>query len=277
MVPLSTEVATGDEVEIITSAHQTPHQDWLQLAKTSRARSKIRQFFRQKHSDEAQAIGRDLIEREAAKLGFQPPTPEDLKPVAEHFSLGTTDALLAGLGHGMLSLQQIMPRLYPQLPARKQVPRSAPEHRPSGGIRVQGMGHMMFRFGQCCHPVPGDAIVGFITRGRGITIHRRNCKTALAAADAVERKVEVDWDVKSADHFLVKLLLFVDARRDLLRDLTAAVADAHANVRGAEVDAAQGMASVVVEVQHLEHLDVVITRLKLVKGVRGIERERVGE
>jgi GTP pyrophosphokinase len=276
MAPLSTELATGDEVEIITSTHQTPHQDWLQLARTSRARSKIRQYFRQKHSEEAQHIGRELLDREAARLGLPPPGEDELKPLADQLTRGSTNSLLAGIGHGLLSLKQLLPRLYPQAAARRPVARSTHE-RPSGGIRIQGMGHMLYRFGQCCHPVPGDAIVGFITRGRGITIHRSDCALSLAGADASERRVEVEWDVKGEEHFQVKLLLYVDERRHLLRDITAAVADAHANVRGADVHSGHGTASVVVDVEDVNHLERVITRLKGVKSIRGIERARGGE
>jgi len=276
MAPISTELATGDEVEIITSTHQTPHQDWLQLAKTSRARSKIRQFFRQKHADEALQLGKELLEREAARLGLPPPGLEELKPLAEHFTRGSTEALLAALGHGMLSLKQLLPRLYPQTAMRRHAARSTPGS-PSGGIRIQGMGQMMFRFAQCCHPVPGDAIVGFITRGRGITIHQRDCATALSAPDAAERRVEVEWDVTGEEHFQVKLLLYVEERRHLLHDITAAVAEAHANVRSADLHSGQGTASLVVDVENVQHLDRVTTRLKGVKGVRGLERARGGE
>ncbi len=275
MVPLTTVLSTGDEVEIITSPHQTPHQDWLHLARTSRALSKIRQYFRQKHSDEAEQIGRELLDREATRLGQAPPGPDALQPLPESLTRGSIPALLSGLGHGLISLRQLVPRLFPQAPTRPKPARHA-DDRPSGGIRIQGMGHMMFRFGQCCHPVPGEDIVGFITRGRGITIHRRNCQRVQVAADDVERKVEVEWDVKGDEHFQVKLLVHVDERRHLLRDITAAVAEAQANVRGADLQLGGGLATVLVDVEHKAHLERVITRLKGVKGVRGIERGRGG-
>lgn len=277
MVPLNTALTTGDEVEIITSAHQTPHQDWLHVARTSRARSKIRQYFRAKHADEAEQIGRDLLDREATRLGLPSPGHDALQPLADQLTRGSISALLSGLGHGLVSLKQILPRLYPQAPL-KQKPAKPPEpQEPSGGIRIQGMGHMLFRFGQCCHPVPGDKIVGFITRGRGITIHRRGCPRVQVASDDTERKVDVEWDVQTDQHFQVVLMAYVEERRHLLRDITAAIADAHANVRGADLQSGHGTAKVVVDVEDTSHLERVITRLKGVKGVRGIERARGGE
>jgi guanosine-3',5'-bis(diphosphate) 3'-pyrophosphohydrolase len=276
MATLATELNTGDEVEIITSVNQTPHQDWLHIAKSSRARSKIRHWFRQKGAAEATVLGRDLLEREVRKLGFDMPTEHDLDGVAADLARGSVDALLSGLGYGTISLKQVLPRLYPHAPPPRKVSRlTAPAHQKSQGIRIQGMGHMMFRFAQCCHPVPGDPIVGFITRGRGITIHHRDCHTVAVDRDNQERSVEVEWDVQGDEHFVVKLLLFIEERRDLLRDITAAVADAGANVRGADLEhRGTGTAAIVIEVQDTAHLDRVTTRLKGVKGVSAIERAR---
>jgi GTP pyrophosphokinase len=275
MATLATELNTGDEVEIITSQSQTPHQDWLHIAKTSRARSKIRHWFRQKGAQEAKVLGRDLMEREVRKLGFDMPTEQDLEGVASDLAHGSVDSLLSGLGYGTISLKQVLPRLYPHATAPRKVHKLTPPAHQSQGIRIQGMGHMMFRFAQCCHPVPGDPIVGFITRGRGITIHHRDCRTVAVDQDNQERKVEVEWDVQGDEHFIVKLILFIEERRDLLRDITAVVADAGANVRGADLeDRGMGTASIVIEVQDTLHLDRVTTRLKGVKGVSGIERAR---
>jgi GTP pyrophosphokinase len=278
MATLVTELHTGDEVEIITSPNQTPHQDWLQIVKTSRARSKIRHWFRQRAAAEAHDLGKELLEREIKKLRLQPAPEEDLERVAQEVIKGDVAALFAALGYGTVSLSQVMPRLYPRRARRKRAPRADLAHRRPQGVRVQGMGNMMFRFGQCCHPVPGDAIVGFITRGRGITIHRRDCAAVKDLQETGDRSVDVDWDVESDQAFVVKLNLFVEERRNLLRDVTAAVADADAAVRGADLDdTSSGAASVVVEVNDLDHLQRCIDKLRKVKGLIGIERARGGQ
>jgi GTP pyrophosphokinase len=224
---------------------------------------------------ESHALGKELLEREIKKLRLTPPVSVRLEKVAEDLGCGDSAALYSALGHGTVSLTQVMPRLYPQASRRKRVPRGAAAHRRPQGIRVQGLDNMMFRFGQCCHPVPGDTIIGFITRGRGITIHRRDCPSAEQDRDERDRRVEVEWDVATGQAFVVKLILFVQERRNLLRDVTNAIADAEANVRGTDLDGASaGTASVVVEVADLDHLNRVMQAIEHVKGVVAIERSR---
>jgi len=275
MAPLATELHTGDEVEILTSPHQTPHQDWLQIVTTSRARSKIRHWFRQKSATEARALGQEMMDREIRKLHLDVPAAADLERVAQELAHGKVDALYDAIGFGTVTLNQVLPRLYPQLAARKKAPRGTQAHKRPQGVRVQGMGNMMFRFGQCCHPVPGDPIIGFITRGRGITIHHRNCINVRRTEDASIRRVDVDWDKRSGEAFVVRLTLFVESRKNLLRDITAAVGDADADVRGADLnEASTGTGSVVVEVEDLDHLHRVMQAVRQVKGIVAIERSR---
>jgi len=278
IVPLATELRTGDEVEIITSPHQTPHQDWLNIVATSRARSKIRQWFRQKAADSAGAMGREMLDREIKRLHLPPPTDEQLLKVAQETTQGgTADALMATVGYGTLSVHQVIGKLYPHLAQKKTVKASQARRRPQG-VRVQGLEGMMFHFARCCNPVPGDPIVGFITRGRGVTIHHKRCRTVSRIRDERERRLEVEWDVGGEQAFVVKLKLSLNNRRNLLSDLTAAVTEAEADVRGAELQhAARGVGSIVVEVADLDHLVRVVDKLKRVKGVMGVERARGSE
>lgn len=266
---------TGDEVEIMTSPRQTPHQDWLKIVKTSRARSKIRHWFRQKALSDAPELGKEILDREIKKLRFTPPREVELLKVARDLVNGDVNSLYTALAFGNTSLSQVMPKLFPREATRRVTKRGTHAHERPQGIRVQGLGNMMFRFGQCCHPVPGDSIVGFITRGRGITIHRKECPGLLSPDSESDRRVDVDWDVKTGQEFVVKLVLGIQERRNLLRDLTAAVADAKANVRGAEIeDASGGTAFVIVEVEDVEHLGRIVEKLSRVKGVVSIERAR---
>jgi len=278
MAPLATELHTGDEVEILTSPHQTPHQDWLQIVTTSRARSKIRHWFRQKTATEARALGQEMMDREIRKLHLDLPAAADLERVAQELAHGKVDALYDAIGFGTVTLSQVLPRLYPQLAARKKLPRGTQAHKHPQGVRVQGMGNMMFRFGQCCHPVPGDPIIGFITRGRGITIHHGDCINVRHTEDASLRRVDVDWDTRTGEAFVVRITLFVEERKNLLRDITAAVGDADANVRGADLnEASTGTGSVIVEVEDRDHLHRVMQAVRQVKGVVAAERARGSE
>ena len=278
MATLGTRLGTGDEVEIITSPHQTPHQDWLGIVQTSRARSKIKQWFRQVGAASALALGRELLEREQRRLHLDGPTDEQWSKAAAELAAADMAALFTMLGNGRLSITQVMPKLYPQLALRKRPSRASRAHLRPQGVRVQGLGDMLFRFGQCCQPVPGDPIVGFITRGRGITIHHKKCGSLAHSQDDDNRQVDVEWDVRPDQAFVVKLNLLVQGRRNLLTDLSAAVADAGADIRGADLaQTATGTASMAVEVSDLDQLNIVMQRLKRVKGVLSIERARGSE
>jgi GTP pyrophosphokinase len=146
----------------------------------------------------------------------------------------------------------------------------------SRGIKVGGMGNMMFRFAQCCQPVPGEEIVGFVTRGRGISIHRTDCANALQIGIENERKVVVEWDVDKDQSFLVKLEVLVEDRKNILKDITEAIADVDTNVRGAEIKGGESVASgsFVIEVKNLSHLNKTLKRIKKVKGVIQVERAK---
>jgi guanosine-3',5'-bis(diphosphate) 3'-pyrophosphohydrolase len=278
MATLGTRLSTGDEVEVLTSPHQTPHQDWLGIVQTSRARSKIKQWFRQVSAVQAQALGKELVDREQKRLHLDPPTDEQWAHAAAELNLADQAAIHTLLGNGRLSLNQVMPRLYPQLAERRRPAKSSKAHQHPQGVRVQGLGGMMFRFGQCCQPVPGDPVIGFITRGRGITIHRSDCPSVAPKPGDEERRVDVEWDVKPDQAFVVKLNLQVESRRNLLTDLSAAVSEAGADIRGADLGKTRrGTGSIAVEVSDLDHLTAVLQRLKQVKGVVSIERARGAE
>jgi GTP pyrophosphokinase len=278
MATLGTRLATGDEVEILTSPHQTPHQDWLGIVQTTRARSKIKAWLRQVSATQAQALGKELVDRELKHLHLDPPTDLQWAQAAADLNAADQGALYSLLGSGRLAITQLMPRLFPQLVERKRPSRSEKAHQRPQGVRVQGLGHMMFRFGHCCQPVPGDPIVGFITRGRGITIHHRDCASLAPKSGDEDRQVEVEWDVKPDQAFVVQLNLHVEDRRNLLTDLSNAVAEAGADIRGADLaNTRGGTASMAVEVADLDQLTAVLTRLKQVKGVVSIERARGGD
>jgi len=144
------------------------------------------------------------------------------------------------------------------------------------GIKIGGMRNMMFRFASCCQPVPGEGVVGFVTRGRGVSIHRSDCPNALQMLTEDERRVEVKWDVGGDQSFLVKLEVLVEDRKNMLRDITQAISDTDTNVRGAEIKGGETTASgsFIVEVKNINHLNKTIKKIKKVKGVIQVERSR---
>ena len=281
MVPLNTILSSGQEVEVITSAHQSPSQDWLKIVKTPRARSKIRHWLRQKRYEESVNLGKEIFERELQKRHLKPPPEQELSDLGMGLNFHDSEAMFFALGNGNVSMKHILTKLTP--------PEKQKEVKPSiigkfvdkarggtKGIRVGGMGNMMFRFAGCCQPVPGERIVGFVTRGRGVSIHRSDCPNALQMMMEDERKVEVRWDVGKDQSFMVKLEVLVEDRKNMLRDITQAISDADTNVRGAEIKGEEitSTGSFIIEVKNINHLNRTLKKIKKVKGVIQIERSK---
>ncbi len=282
MVPLGTKLKSGDEVEVMTSSNQTPSYNWLRLVRTSKARSKIKRWLNQQGYEQSVSLGKEILDRELKKVRLKMPAEQDLNDIAQGMGFVASEALIAGIGAGTVSAQQIITKISPeQVPEVKKslVKRFIDTARGGKGIKIQGMGNMMFRFAGCCQPVPGERIIGFITRGRGITIHRADCATALELSQTPERMIEVEWDVDRDQAFIVRLDILLEDRKNALRDITEAISEADANARGAEISGKGGpvMGAFVIEVKNLTHLNRVIQKVKKVRGVISIERAKGGD
>lgn len=280
MVPLSTILSSGDRVEVITSTHQMPNIDWLKIVKTTKARSKIRHFLKQKEYEESLNLGKELLEKELRRHHQKMMGEHELTDLAMRLNLSSSDALLFALGNGSLSIKQVIAEILPEEPPAEKkegfIQKFVEKARGRSGIKIQGLGSLMFRFAQCCQPVPGERIVGFVTRGRGVSVHRADCFNALQMMVDSDRKVEVEWDVDKNQSFMVKLEILVEDRKNMLRDITEAIADADTNVRGAEIKPGQAatVGSFIIEVKNLRHLNRTIKRIRRVKGVIDVERAK---
>jgi guanosine-3',5'-bis(diphosphate) 3'-pyrophosphohydrolase len=281
MVPLDTVLSSGQEVEVLTSPHQSPSQDWLKVVKSSRARSKIRHWLRQKRYEESVSLGSAIFERELKKRQAKSPTEQELSDLAMALNFHDFEAMLSALGDGNVSVSQIFGKLGP--PEKEVEAKSSligkfvdRARRSSKGIQIGGMGNMMFHFAGCCQPVPGEDIVGFVTRGRGVSIHRTDCPNALQMMTENGRKIEVQWDAARNQSFMVKLEVLVEDRKNMLRDITQAISDADTNVRGAEVKGGDTTAcgTFIVEVKNIAHLNKTVKKIRKVKGVIQVERSK---
>ncbi|NOY87792.1 MAG: bifunctional (p)ppGpp synthetase/guanosine-3',5'-bis(diphosphate) 3'-pyrophosphohydrolase [FCB group bacterium] len=282
LMPLSTELKSGDKVEIITNPNRTPSHDWLKLVKTSSARTKIRRWLKQAGFEQSVVLGKQLMERKLKALHLKLPADDILLGYAEQLNKTSLEDLYAGIGNGSVSARHLIELIKPE--EKKQLPgfvnKVIDRIRGSKGIQVHGMDNMMFRFAGCCQPVPGEEIVGFITRGRGVTIHRADCPSALILYNQYpERKIDVSWDTSKGQSFVVQLKMVVEDRKNMLRDITQAIADADTNVRAAEMSAqdSTGIGRFVVEVSSLSHLNRIIEKVRKVKGVLSVMREKGGD
>jgi guanosine-3',5'-bis(diphosphate) 3'-pyrophosphohydrolase len=284
LMPLRHELRNGDTVEIVTQPSAHPAESWLAFLKTSRARAKVRHWLKEQRREDSIALGREMLQRELKRFRKSMPPERDLGDVAQSFGFESGENLLAALGQGDLSVGGVVLRLYPELhkepPPKKSVftrLKEATAQAP-GGVRVQGMGNMMVRLAKCCQPVPGEQILGVVTRGRGLSVHRVDCPNVFEDRLPAERRMEVSWDVPDARAFVVKLLVFGEDRKGMLADLANAVTEAGTNIVNADIRAVDGDARGVflVEVNNLNHLNSVMKAMKRVKGVRAVERAHTG-
>ena len=279
IAPLSRELKNGDTVEILTAAKQWPNRDWLSFVKTSRARGRIKQWIRKQEFDSAVELGKEFLGREVRKLRRDLPDAAGQQRAAQ--GLGQTDFehVYAALGRGDIGATAILKALYrdfdPNAEPRPATPleKLAERLRMSGkGVRIQGMENLMVRYSQCCQPVPGDNVIGYISRGRGVSIHRADCPNVLGLDR--DRRMEIEWVAEKGDRFMVKLFLRGSDRRGLLSDVAKAISDTGTNIQHADMRSVDGgmNGAFVVEVQDLVHLRRVVKAVSTVKGVIHVER-----
>jgi len=280
IAPLSRELKSGDTVEIITDARQRPNRDWLGFVKTSRARGRIKQWIRKEEHQSALKLGKDFFDREVKKARRERPTNAQMKEAAESLGYADFDQVLSALGRGDIGPTAVIRALYPDEDPHEVVQRSPGAleriadriRRSNRGVRIQGMDNLMIRYSQCCQPVPGDRVIGYITQGRGVSIHRTDCPNVLKLSE--DRRVEIEWSAEKGDRFFVKLYMEGTDRRGLLSDVAKAITDTGTDISQAEMGGVEhGMLGrFSVEVQDLAHLNRVLKAIRKVKGVLEVNR-----
>jgi guanosine-3',5'-bis(diphosphate) 3'-pyrophosphohydrolase len=231
--PLRYKLRNGDVVDIVTGANQQPSKDWLDMAGTTRARAKIRNYLRIEQRDKSLRLGRELLERELQKGGVSLSkllkNDNELRKLIEHFKVASADEMFIGIGYGKIDTEEILRFVAPPSePGKSAAPESLREgklaglvrkviKRDEGGIRLNGIDDVLVRYARCCNPLPGDDILGFITRGRGVTIHRRGCAKAFDTDP--ERRVEIAWDAKAKINRSVQLRVVTANRPGILANV----------------------------------------------------------
>jgi GTP pyrophosphokinase len=286
IVPLDHKLKNGDIVEILTSKTiGGPSRDWLAFVKTSKARNRIRQWVKEEQKEESILRGRELLERELRKRGMEIHEylkDEKLKEVSERFGFVEPVDLLASIGYGKLSTQQVMTKLVPQedqkAPPIAPMPASEEEHRARGaeGVLVKGQPNLAVRLSRCCSPVPGDDIVGYITRGRGVSIHRRDCPNVGFLAEEPDRAIPVEWDSAKTDGaYPVGLEIEAVDKPALLADIMIAIANSKTNISAVNARTHKGGSAVidiVVNTRDVDHVSDIMRRINQIDGVVGVRR-----
>ncbi|WIV18441.1 bifunctional (p)ppGpp synthetase/guanosine-3',5'-bis(diphosphate) 3'-pyrophosphohydrolase [Paenibacillus polygoni] len=297
IVPLDYQLKTGDIVEILTSKHSYgPSRDWLKIAQSSHARSKIKQWYKKEKREENVEKGRESLEREMKRLSLEPSqwlTDDKLQEVAKRFAFNDIDDMLCAIGFSGITASQIVTRLTEKLrkeqeetnlleltTERKEI-KVAPERKVqhTNGVRVKGIDNLLVRFARCCNPVPGDEIVGYVTRGRGVSVHRTDCPN-LPSVDGQEeeaaRVIEVEWEVESETaNYSVDIEITGHDRNGLLNEVLQAVSESKTNisaVTGRTDKNKLAQVHMTILIRNTDHLQSVVEKIKRVKDVYSVHR-----
>jgi guanosine-3',5'-bis(diphosphate) 3'-pyrophosphohydrolase len=287
MVPLRTRLQNGDIVEIVRNASHKPSRDWLAFAVTSRARNKIKHLIQSEEKERAIELGRRVFDKEARRFGLNPAKlieSDAWSNLTTQFSVPKPDDVLAQIGYGKLSPRQILDALVPP----EQLKEQAPEHpvvsavkrvlRPGASpdrIKVRGADDLMVFRARCCNPIRGEKIVGYITRGKGVSVHSANCANVVNLMYDPERRIDVEWDKGTdAAPYTVRLTMEVEDRKGILAELSAKIAGINTNITNMEATTGdrRGRIEMTIEIKDVKHLEKVIKSIRGVEGVLDVER-----
>ena len=288
MVPLRHKLHSGDIVEIITQTGHKPSRDWLGVVRSSRARNKIKHWLNIHQRERAIEIGRKLVDKEARKyrISVKDIKDDQFQRIASDYGLGGPDDLMAGIGYGKYSARQVLGKLAPATeeptaPAEEESAIGSVVRRVFGGdhsnaIRVKGHGDLLVYRARCCNPIRGEAVVGYVTRGKGVAVHSVNCPNVLNLMYEPERRIDVEWGKEEGapSAFPIKLTVFCDDRFGMLKQITAVISDTKTNIRniGARTENGQANVDIVIEIEDLKHLENIIQGVRKIPGVHDVQR-----
>lgn len=285
IVPLRHQLRNGDTVEILTSPTHVPSRDWLRWVVTSRARAKIKAWLKAEQRERSLALGREICEREVQKYVSNPHAylkPDVLLQLAPAFGLQTVEDLLAAVGYGRVSAIQVVNRLLPaeilEEYKQKKKPLTSVRKRPrEDGVKVHGLDDILITFARCCNPVPGDGIVGYVTRGRGVSVHTTDCLSVEKLEFDAERRVPVAWDVQHETTHPVRIAVVTYDQQGVLAGVSSAIAACNSNISRATVTTSQDKKAhldFTVEIRDVKHLNDIMHRVENLRGVLSVERVR---
>src|SRR6188472_4416908 len=289
MVPLRTRLQNGDIVEIVTQSGHKPSRDWLAFVATSRARSKIKHVLQGEERTRSIELGRRLFDKEARRFDLNPKTlleSEELARFATEYGAKSAEELLAHIGYGKLSPRTVLQKSVPPAQLKEKAPESSVVSavkrvlRPgstSDKIKVRGTDDVMVFRAKCCNPIRGEKIVGYITRGKGVSVHSAVCSNVVNLMFDPERRIDVEWESEVSDQaaYTVRLTMQVEDRKGMLAEISAKVSDINTNITNMEArtgDDQQARIDMTVEIKDVKHLEKVIRSIKGVQGVLGVER-----
>jgi guanosine-3',5'-bis(diphosphate) 3'-pyrophosphohydrolase len=285
IVPLKHVLHNGDKIEVITQSGHTPSRDWLKFVKTSKARTRIKAWLKAEERRRSILLGKELLEKDLRKHELNPSRifkSDDLLKVANDMSHNTLDDLLAAVGYGKVSAHLVANKLAPDKPHIEPVPkRPSQKHaKPSGSaMKISGMDNMLIHLSKCCNPVPGDKVLGFITRGRGVSIHTVDCPNAGELTFDKERLIEVTWGDFQLGAHAVKISVKTQDKPGLLASVSSSISATEANITHAEAitgEDKQAILNFTIDIKDIDHLNKVIKNISSINGVLDVKRVKTG-
>jgi GTP pyrophosphokinase len=285
IVPLKHVLRNGDKIEVISQAGHTPSRDWLKFVKTSKARTRIKAWLKTEERKHSILLGKELLDKDLRKHELSPSKvlkSDELLKIANDLSHNTLDDLLAAIGYGKVSAHMVGNKLAPdkhqiEPPAKK--PSLKPGKPAGGSMKISGMDNMLIHLSKCCNPVPGDRVVGFITRGRGVSVHTADCSNVAELAFDKERLVDVSWGDFQPGAHAVKISVRTEDKPGLLASVSTSISSANANITHAEVitgDDSAATLNFTIDIKDVEHLNAIIKNIGAIKGVLDVKRVKSG-
>ena len=280
IVPLNSKLVNGDTVEIITSAHQTPNHAWLKFVRTSKAKTHIRRYMRQAQLEESLRLGKELLEKTARRLKLSA-LVKQIKAEPAKVGFDSEESVYTALGRGDITVRQLLNKLAPErLPDSRGSEQELEEalrrrsRRSARGVKVDGISDLLISLSKCCNPIPGDEIIGFVTRGRGITVHRISCSNLPVMGEDRDRYVEVDWDTDKSREFIVPLKITAEDRKHFLKDVTELTSKLNTNIASVDLIVDEGILTLhlSIEVDGLKKLERIKNKIRMVPGIIYMER-----
>ena len=280
LVPLRTFLKSGDNVAILTNPAHKPSKDWLKFVVTSKAKTKIRQWIKEEQREQSIELGRSLLEKELTKHDFSLSKmlkTGEVQTLAKEFSFDTIDDLLAAVGYGLYTPLQVLGKIIPEIPKVGRLQKMLGSIRKSkdDAIKIKGIDGLVVKFAKCCNPIPGDSIMGFITRGRGLTVHLEDCPNVHAYDD--QRKIEVSWELDKGYTYSVRLRVSAEDKKGLLSDITSILSSSKANIVNAQVTTHPDRSATSVfeiEILNAPQVQKITKSILKLKGIKSVERLR---
>ena len=280
VVPLNTILKNGDTVEILTSKSQNPSYGWLKFIVTSKARNNINKFLQKATRDESIILGKQLVEKTLRRLKRKSLMGELIESYSK-FGYNNSDSFLEAIGSGIISIRDILNKISPEDKNKVEEESQNQDSKfldfarsRSKGIKIQGITNLMVSFGKCCNPIPGDGMIGFITRGRGVTVHRSTCKSLPLLNEESDRLIPVEWDVGRTDVFNVRLRVESIDRKGMLREITEVISGSNINIASVDMKVKDALSTAffIIQINNIKQLDRIIKKVIKIPGVENVER-----